>query len=133
MQKDGLLVVKLHRDIETDDGTFGTLNLNGKVLCHTLEDRWRDNEPRVSCIPKGRYLCVPHNGAKWKNVWEITRVPNRSAILIHSGNTEFNTVGCVLVGTAVGKIDTKYGLVGSRDALDKLRKQLPYKFWIEIS
>ena len=129
----GPKIVRLVRDIETEDGTFGTMHFEGKLLCHTLEDRWVNNTPRISCIPKGQYLCVPQSGPKFKNVWEITNVPGRSAILIHEGNLSDNTIGCVLCGTAVGKFGDRYGVVGSRDALNKLRATLPERFWLEIT
>lgn len=130
---EGLKTVRLIRDIETEDGTFGTLHLDGKLLCQTLEDRWVNNTPRVSCIPKGRYLCVSYSSAKFPDVWEITNVPGRTKILTHAGNTHLDTSGCVIVGTAVGKIGDTYGVVGSQAAMVKLRATLPPKFWIEIT
>lgn len=132
VKSDGLKTAYLRRWIETEDGTFGELIFENRVLCQTLEDRWANNQPRVSCIPPGRYLCVPHSGPKFKDVWEITNVPGRTAILIHCGNLSSDTIGCVLCGMAIGKFDDHYGLVGSRAAMGDLRKTLPQKFWLEI-
>ncbi|MCH9647391.1 MAG: hypothetical protein K0U98_04075 [Deltaproteobacteria bacterium] len=39
-------------------GTFGTITVGGATV-YTLEPPWRGNAPRVSCIPSGRYRCVP--------------------------------------------------------------------------
>lgn len=114
------------------DGTFGELMHGDKVLCVTCEDPWNDNRPRESCISKGSYVCVPHSGAHFQNVWEITGVPHRSAILIHNGNTINDTLGCVLVGTAFGQVDGKKAVIGSRAALQMLRQTLPQSFELQI-
>ncbi|NBW10891.1 MAG: hypothetical protein EBR82_22965, partial [Caulobacteraceae bacterium] len=97
--------VRLVRIKATDTGTLGTLTLNGKELCKTLELPWKDNADMISCIPVGTYECKPWDSAKFPNVWEITNVPNREAILIHSGNTMKDTHGCVLVGQGYGSFN----------------------------
>jgi len=124
-----LPVVFLYRGKETAQGTFGTLVYNGKTLCYTLEEPWRNNQPRVSCIPQGRYLCTPHNGARFKNVWILHDVPQRSAILIHAGNTLADTEGCILVGMR----PSPNGVAESQVALNLLRQQLPKEFFLEVT
>ncbi len=118
----------LQRLSMTKDGTFGVLMLNDRPLCVTLEDPWNNNAQNISCIPAGVYKCVRHNGAKYKNVWRLLDVPNRTAILIHSGNTTKDTQGCVLVGQSFGD----NAIIGSKAALDKLRSILPEEFSINI-
>lgn len=120
--------ITLQRGKGTEHGTHGVLIGDGSILCFTLEEPWKDNEPRVSCIPEGVYQCKKHNGAKFSNVWEITNVPGRSAILIHAGNTLADTSGCVLVGMG---FDAD-GLIHSRAALMKLRSLLPDTFTLTI-
>lgn len=120
--------VTLQRGKGTEHGTHGVLTGPNGFLCFTLEEPWKDNEPRVSCIPEGSYQCRRHNGAKFSNVWEITNVPGRSAILIHAGNTLADTSGCVLVGMGFDA----GGLTQSRAALVKLRGMLPDTFTLEI-
>lgn len=78
----------------------------GSLLLYTLEDRWCDNQHGVSCIPDGAYRCIPHgweanSPVRMKRTWEITNVPGRSAILVHAGNRDTDTEGCVLVGMGV--------------------------------
>lgn len=119
------------------DGTFGEIRYKGEVLCVTCEDPWNDNKPRISCIPKGVYKVVRHGWAKdtpvkFKRVWELLNVPGRSAILIHAGNTQADTIGCILAGTSYGNIDGKPGIVGSRAAIDKLRNILPESFTLRV-
>lgn len=118
------LIVQRHG--EAGNATMGTLVVCGtKELLpqiHTLEDRWRQNAQRVSCIPAGTYRAVPHgwkptDPVKFKRVWRLLNVPGRDAILIHAGNTDADTLGCILVGMA--KDGSR--IVESRKALDLLR------------
>lgn len=69
---------------------------------YTLEEPWLNNKRSVSCIPKGIYLCEPHSGPKFKQVYEITKVTGRSSILMHCGNTLKDTEGCILLGLSCG-------------------------------
>lgn len=120
------------------DGTFGEfLSPQGDVLCKTCEDPWNDNKPRISCIPTGIYKVLRHGWetdtqVKFRRVWELLNVPNRSAILMHAGNTIDDTIGCILCGTEFGIIDGKQGIVGSRAAIVKLREILPEKFTLTV-
>jgi len=91
----------LNRLYNGEDCTIGTLSNDKKVLCHTLENPWRDNEPMVSCIPEGTYSCVPYSSEKYKDVWHVINVKDRSYILFHAGNFEKDTKGCILVGRNV--------------------------------
>ena len=124
--------LSLHRVSQTPDETFGVLIRNDVPLCLTLEDPWKNNERNVSCIPAGRYQCAPHNGSRYKNVWILENVPGRSAILIHQGNTNDDTQGCILVGQKFGTLDEKNAVLHSRIALEKLKRELPDHFQLEI-
>jgi hypothetical protein len=123
------MVITLERFRETEYGTFGRLMLDGKQLCLTLEEPWNYNRKGVSCIPTGTYKCIKHNGNRFKDVWEVTGVRDRSAILIHSGNSIADTMGCILVGTK----HTEQGLLESLKALNKLRNMLPDTFELEVT
>lgn len=134
INKNTVPTVELLRGKESQIGTLGTLNLAGKTLCYTLEEPWRNNAPgnpnaeTESCIPEGRYYCVPHNGARFKNVWRLLNVPGREAILIHAGNTLKDTEGCILVGMR----PAPNGVAESQAALTMLRRELPAEFWLEV-
>lgn len=114
-------------------GTFGTLRKDGKLVCQTLERPWNENKPKISSIPAGRYKVIRHgwennSPVKFKQVWQLCGVPNRSNILIHAGNTISDTEGCILVGRGVME-DT---ITDSRAAVALLRATLPETFFIEI-
>lgn len=76
----------------------------------TLERPWLDNRPNVSCIPKGTYpLRKKRGGTYYRSyssperfghpyVVEVAKVPGRSAILFHGGNTIEDIEGCILPG-----------------------------------
>lgn len=118
----------LKRIANTSRGVFGVLMDEDSPLCVTIERPWLDNKKMVSCIPDGTYKFAKHSGEKFKNVWEILDVPDRTAILIHSGNTMSDVQGCVAVGSSF--FDN--GVLQSQTALDKLRKEMPDDGIIEI-
>lgn len=125
----------LTRQPSTGNGTFGTLtNEAGDILCYTCELPWLNNEPRHSCIPAGSYTCVPHNSQEHPDTWEVTGVPDRSAILLHNGNAAMeDSEGCILVGSEEGIIDGYPAVLNSVATLEKLRGILPPKFVLVIS
>jgi hypothetical protein len=38
------------------EGCNGKLECEGKLICHTIELPWKNNETKVSCIPEGKYF-----------------------------------------------------------------------------
>ena len=124
--------VILHRVLSSDKGTFGVLIYQNKPICVTCEDPWNDNKPNISCIPFGAYTVKPHSSVKYPNVWEITGVKDRSAILIHNGNSNKDTNGCVLVGEYFTDFSGNLGIANSRLTLDRLSKLLPKEFVLDI-
>ena len=95
---------------------------NGDVI-FSLENPWLNNQRNVSCIPEGIYLCkwLERSGSgKYKKVWHVQDVVNRTGILFHAGNYPRHTMGCILPGMSKGE-NVVYS---SRVALDKMRNQL---------
>lgn len=123
---------RLLRGVESDNGTFGTLYYKDIPLCVTVEDVWLNNHPRISCIPAGIYKCTKYSGTKYKNVWILHSVPNRSAILIHWGNTEDDTEGCIIVGSEFGTVGGKKAVLGSKKAFKRISGILPDTFWLRV-
>ena len=111
----------LQRMNEEHGCTLGVLsNLDG-VICYTLENPWLDNKRNVSCIPEGEYECMPYSSAKYPNVWELQNVKDRSKILIHAGNFEEDTRGCILVGKSITDYNGKKMITNSVWTLERLR------------
>ncbi len=88
----------LQRDSSSNEGTTGILDADGIFVAYTLELYLGDGG--VGCaIPTGRYPVImawsPHFQERLAHV---QNVPGRSDILIHDGNTDQDTEGCILVG-----------------------------------
>lgn len=99
-------------------GTFGVLLCDGAVQCVTLEPPDKGNQKNVSSIPLGQYRCVATKSARFGSTFEICKVPERSHILFHAGNTVADTSGCVLLGQGFGEVGGQRGIVSSRKAIE---------------
>ena len=91
----------LIRDTFPDKSTLGKLYFDGEFYGHTLELPWKDNEKRISCIPKGVYEVKKRHTEESKYKYEhlhILDVENRELILLHIGNYPKNSKGCILLG-----------------------------------
>lgn len=105
----------LTRKGEVDGATLGILRGEGFECC-TLEDRWRNNLPNLSCIPKGRYVLKRVDSPHFGDTFEVMNVPGRSKILIHAGNTIEDTEGCILLGSSFGRLLESLAVIKSREA-----------------
>ena len=97
-----------------EDSTSGILfdvTGNRKFLCYTLEDEYRTKKVMQDTrIPAGEYeIKFRKEGGFHKRYTErypdihrgmlhVTNVPNFKWILIHTGNTDEHTAGCLLLG-----------------------------------
>jgi hypothetical protein len=124
----------LRRFSTSGDDTLGILHIDGVWQCYTLEDEARTvkvfGETR---IPDGIYKIIlrtiggfhnryrkkypgMHKGMLW-----LQDVPNFEYILIHTGNRDDDTAGCLLVGSNANDNTVDEGFVGgSRQAYKKI-------------
>ena len=103
---------KVNRTYLGEKYTIGKFFINGEYFCDTLEDKVRDfnkdgdlldeGETKIygdTAIPYGRYKVIytfsPHFG---KKLPRLVGVKHFDGILIHAGNTDRDTNGCILVG-----------------------------------
>ena len=114
----------LKRVDKNDECIFGALFLEEKELCKTLELPCRDNEKGISCIPAGEYKLSPYPSSRFGEVYIVNDVPNRTGILIHTGNTASDIEGCILVGDSYGKLNGKKAVLNSRQAFNLLKETL---------
>ena len=121
-----------------DVQTLGRLEIfdsKGCVFdCKTLELEVDTNTKRDDAIPYGVYTVVKRKSLKYGDHFHIKNIPNRSYILIHSGNYYTHTLGCILVGEKHLDIN-KDGLkdvTNSKPTMRALSKILPDKFELEI-
>lgn len=117
-----LNIVRLEDSAE--DGTFGVLLLRNRVFCWTLELPWRNNAPNVSCIPTGLYVLVPRftwfGSVKHGPTYEVDSVPGRSQILVHPGNVDEDSEGCILVGETIAKLKGDRAVLNSGKTFSRL-------------
>lgn len=83
--------------------TPGELYADGQHFAYTCEDTIRDEKiPGVTAIPCGRYRVTLEYSPKYgPDTLTINNVPGFTGIRIHSGNTETDTEGCLLVGQSL--------------------------------
>ena len=123
--------LKVLRFSSQEDSTSGLLFLEKdnklEFLCYTLEDEYRDTKKYAETrIPAGKYnITLREEGgyhAKYskrfsdihKGMLWVRHVPNFEYILIHCGNTDEQTAGCLLLGDSQqNNIITKDGFIGS--------------------
>lgn len=109
--------VKIQRAWSDSRATLGMLTIEG--VFHNpffiLENPLRDTKVD-SRIPAGTYTCKPYSGTKYKDVYILENVPDRSAILMHWGNFEKDTEGCILIGESAGMMQNQPAIMNSKVA-----------------
>lgn len=125
--------VILVRSHQTESATKGFLFYKNVDLV-TLELPWKKNQRRISCIPNGEYPCKKHTSPKFGECIWVQDVPNRSEILIHSGNYTSDTLGCILAGLDFADLnkDGIPDIVYSRQAMRILLNACPDEFTLSI-
>jgi hypothetical protein len=92
--------------------------------CFILEDRVRAagvKVPHETAIPAGRYRVIVDWSNRFKKyAFHILDVPNFTGIRIHSGNTDKDTDGCLLVGRDRGLNCVEYSHVAFVALWEKL-------------
>ena len=100
------ILTRLKSESEQTLGLLQLFEQEDKLLeCKTLELPWRENQRNISCIPNGRYIVKKHYSPRFGQCFWLQDVPNRSEILIHQGNYNRDTNGCILVGANFMDID----------------------------
>ena len=90
----------LTRDILNDTASLGRLEVDRVFECYTLEDAVRAVKiPGRTAIPAGEYEVVINFSTRFQRAMpQLLNVPGFTGIRIHSGNTDADTEGCILVG-----------------------------------
>ena len=108
--------------------TLGLFRIDCQFYCYTLEDEYRTKkEYGETRIPRGTYEIKLrseggfHNrylkkfGPEFhKGMLELQDVPDFTYVLIHIGNDDDDTAGCLLIGNTVNNnlIESKRGFIG---------------------
>lgn len=110
----------LKRIAKKETYTIGKLYIDDVYFCDTLEDKDRNLHQGMllndikrikvmhqTAIPTGTYKVIVNMSPKFKRLLpRLQNVPAFDGILIHRGNTDKDTSGCILVGEnkEVGKV-----------------------------
>jgi len=119
--------IQMIRYSASKESTLGCLYIDNVFTCYTLEDELRYMKIKGETrIPGGRYTIKLkteggfHNkytikfGEPWhKGMLELQAVPNFDHILIHIGNDDDDTAGCILIGDTVNNNQLNNGFTGS--------------------
>jgi|TARA_R110000868_G_scaffold67888_3_gene201032 hypothetical protein len=114
--------ITVKRLYKTDTSTIGELLIDGVFECFTLEDAERKVKIKAeTAIPKGSYKVIINESNRFKRLLPLLlNVPDFEGVRIHSGNSNHDTEGCILVGQTMNK-----NYIGqSRKAFDKLFKKM---------
>ena len=92
--------IRVVRKEYTSKSTIGEFHVDGGFECFTLEDRVRATKvPGETAIPAGTYEV----SVTWSNRFKrplplLMNVPGYEGVRMHTGNTDADTEGCLLVG-----------------------------------
>ncbi len=122
--------VVVERYAHGDDSSLGRIRVPGARRAFTLEDEWRPTKKKAETrIPSGVYNVAlrtvggfheryarrfpdTHKGMLW-----LRSVPGFEHILIHCGNDDDDTAGCILVGEVPAVLpDGEFEVLRSGDA-----------------
>ena len=117
--------ILVKRIAKKDTYTIGKMYIDGKYFCDTLEDKDRGlsqstplsiikskKVPGQTAIPTGTYKVIVNISPKFGRILpRLLDVPGFDGILIHRGNTDKDSSGCLLVGEnkVVGKVINSTG------------------------
>lgn len=126
--------INIQRIAHLKDATIGHLIIENVAHepIYTLENPKRETIVD-DCIMAGTYQCVPYSSEKHPDVYLVKDVPGRTNILIHTGNTEVDTLGCILLGNRIGHLNGLPAVLDSKNCFERFRQLIDKnEFTLEI-
>lgn len=120
------LKIRVERFLFKSDCTIGKLYVNDIFVCYTMEDEIRDKKVKgETAVPYGVYKLGLRYSPKFTPVYghdmiHIMNVPGFEYILLHPGNTDYDTDGCLLVGDSIGRLNNQDAVLNSKDTYKAL-------------
>lgn len=132
----------LARDYQDAELTLGLLSVEDLIL-DTLEPPWVPDAnggpggtPLLSCVPPGIYTLVLHDSVKHPKTFVLVNEAlgiyanptpgKRCDVLIHSGNVEEDTEGCIVLGCSRGTLAGESAVLESAKAFAQFRDAVPW-------
>lgn len=126
------MIITVDRFKSDTDATISKVDVDGQFVCFGLEDEYRaDKVAGETRIPAGRYeVGLRTEGgfhmryakkfpAMHRGMLHVLNVPGFKFILIHIGNTDEDTAGCLLVGSNAAVDDGELRVNSSKLAYQK--------------
>ncbi len=126
-------VKRVFQDSKETLGALSVARIKGVFTAKTLELAWANNQNSISCIPTGSYLCKWTKSTRLSKeaghdvfTYEITNVPGRAGIRIHSANYFFQLLGCIALGDSHQDInsDGELDVPHSKDAVNAFNLEM---------
>jgi hypothetical protein len=134
----------LTRKPSTEQGTFGSIQLDTGITFLTAELPWKNNERLYSCIPEGTYTCTWRRSFKRGFCYFVDDVPGRDAIEFHPANFAGDVklgyrselLGCIALGTSFQVVywqttnpvnHDQIAIFGSRDAVSRFEHEMKHQ------
>lgn len=117
MKKPKLEIIRFIRPVPQGEGvdlvpTLGLFYIDKGFFCFTLEPSWKKNLYN-SCVPDGKYKTEIYRSQRFGRCLKLLKVKRRTGILIHKGNTQDDTTGCILLGSQIGILKGRYAVLSS--------------------
>ena len=133
-----VIIARTKNKNETQGSLFIFEGMAIKYRAKTIELPDLGNQHNISCIPEGKYDTVKMVHPKLGNVFSVLNVPDRTGIMIHSGNyvngNHHDSTGCILPGEFFEDLDGNgtIDVCNSKKVMDCLNEILPDKFTLII-
>lgn len=108
------------------DYTLSKVYIDGELMCYGIEDQFNKDKIRGETrIPEGTYVVGKRYSPKFTPIYDhemlwIKDVPGFEFILLHPGNTDDDTEGCLCVGTEPDYIKGQRAVLNSRAAYKRI-------------
>jgi hypothetical protein len=122
---------RLRRFWQDGERTLGELSCDELFVCFILEPGdWDEDHPRVRA---GFYLIERHNSSRFPDTFalvgqHVSHYPEeemeRNAVLIHAGNRDDDTSGCLIPGDSIGRLQGETAVLSSANALARIRDEI---------
>jgi Family of unknown function (DUF5675) len=129
--------IRVDRFTSDEESTISHISVDSSFVCFGLEDEFRAVKvPKETRIPAGTYRVGIRTRGKLhqrykerfndihQGMLELQEVPGFSAILIHCGNTQMDTEGCLLVGSTANTDPSNMSVSGSAAAYRRFYPQV---------
>ncbi len=123
--------INVDRYVSDEDTTLSRVFVDGSFACFGLEDEYREDKvPGKTRIPAGAYRVTLRAEGKMyhefknrfpgfhKGMLHIRDVPGFEYVLIHIGNTDEDTRGCLLIGTQANNAPGNMSISNSKIAYE---------------